>query len=30
MLKWTLPSPNWANTLVQLTIKFGDRIETFI
>lgn len=30
MLKWTSPSPNWANTLAQLTIKFGDRIEPYI
>jgi putative transposase len=30
MVKWTSPSPNWANTLAQLTIMFEDRIEPYI
>ena len=30
MVKWTSTSPNWANTLAQLTIMFQDRIEPYI
>ncbi len=30
MLKWTLPRPNWGNTLAQLTIMFKDRIKPYI
>lgn len=30
MVKWTSISPNWANTLAQLTIMFQDRIEPYI
>ena len=28
MEKWTSPNQNWASTLVQLTIMFGERIPT--
>ena len=27
MKKWTSPTPNWSNTLAQLSIMFEDRIE---
>lgn len=30
MIKWTSPKPNWASTLAQLSIMFGERLEQYI
>jgi putative transposase len=30
MVKWTSPKANWASTLAQLSIMFGDRLEQYI
>jgi len=30
MVKWTSPKANWASTLAQLSIMFGERLEQYI